>query len=479
MITRNSLMKNMSASNASSPTVKESRMPSAPPHTTSTSSYVASSPSSTSLTLWQNRMEREYQKCRAINGLFPGISLRQLDFRKDEGICFGVFDCFVPFQNGSSALDLIPLIRLIISTPSTRKGTNERAYPYTSPIVYVHCGHFHISKDFLREGDIPSELKKFSHKESDCGKQLMLPSLEHWTPSCTIPALLNEFAVFVQKSDPQPSIQTRAKSPSDHDRRKSCSQMQQDSKRMCIRKRDVRGHIHYCYEMDPQAKLVAAPLVIQGTRMVLLDPDGSEKQYGISEHKNRNSQDVYYVRDIIHLKDVTRFTPQHGKALMIFFKEQKRCRIFMMDNTDSIIQRIKETINSSGVKLHANDRLGNNLAQLLPFLSSEQSERAKEISNKFITKIGNYATSFTKFLKGEDPYQIIDEALYDLAVRRKRFMQRPSLDQLQTITKRYWALIQQFSTTNDGEVEKILGEFIKFLDIPAVRKILLDRSKAQ
>lgn len=203
MITQIHLMKKMSASIASisdvSPAAKKSNLRSIPPHTPSSSSHTAPSSCSTSLTLWQNRMEREYQKCRAIDGLFPGISLRQLEFRKDEGICIGVFDCFIPFQNGSSALDLIPLIRLLISTPSTRKGTNERAYPYTAPIVYVNHGILHISKDMLRDRDIPSEIRKLSHRESDCGKRLMLPLLEHWTPSYTIPSLLSEFAAFVQK----------------------------------------------------------------------------------------------------------------------------------------------------------------------------------------------------------------------------------------------------------------------------------------
>lgn len=154
---------------------------------------------------------------------------------------------------------------------------------------------------------------------------------------------------------------------------------------MRMRKRDIHGVIYPSQEVDPQtSSLRSTPLLLQsGNIAVLFPPESSASKSASSAAKE---VDPYvYVRDLISLRDIARITPQRGKSITLFFKNRALpCRTFFTSQTEAIVSNLQRMIASAGAKRardEPSNANGNTLSQLLPFLSSDHAERAKEVSS--------------------------------------------------------------------------------------------------
>lgn len=351
--------------------------------------------------IWSSRVRRELDKCRpsasassdasasaSRSPLPAGASLRRVRVSERAGRCVAEFHCFVPLPEGSDALALVPLSVLVVRMPfspaSAARGVAQ--FPFRAPTVEVRAGALYLPPDLLErekprlaapdaddvteDEDADVDMEEEGEGEGEGPAQggrrwmLRLPMLEHWSPSNTLVMLLEEFYTLVQQNDPQPPAGARSKDDS-----KSPKKPQ-----MRMRRRDIHGSVYSTQEVDPAtSSLVPAPMLLQGGNIALIVP---------STLANPNDPFVH-VMDAIALRDVARITPQRGKSLTLFFKDHKLpCRTFLTVHTEEILEEIRRMVaSSSGVKRSRDDPNagGSGLSQLLPFLSTEQAEKAKEV----------------------------------------------------------------------------------------------------
>lgn len=163
----------------------------APPRDASPSSSPSSS--ERQFAIWRSRIHREYEKCNHIEALPQGVTLKNLHIDESAGTCVGEFHCYVPFQDGSDALALIPLTSLEISMPYSQdhqQMRGEAQYPFLAPEVTIVHG----------SGYLPSEMVGKQQRPDGASVHfLVLPTLTQWSPSNTLAMILHEFIATVQK----------------------------------------------------------------------------------------------------------------------------------------------------------------------------------------------------------------------------------------------------------------------------------------
>lgn len=81
-------------------------------------------------------------------------------------------------------------------------------------------------------------------------------------------------------------------------------------------------------------------------------------------------------------------------------------------------------------------------AQLLPFLSAEQTEKAKEMSTKFIGRLGKVATSWSRFLRGDEDEPMeqqqadpLAKAFAEIDAQKEAFYRTPSKARVRLVSK--------------------------------------------
>ncbi|GMF33120.1 unnamed protein product [Phytophthora fragariaefolia] len=245
--------------------------------------------------------------------------------------------------------------------------------------------------------------------------------------------LVHEFFQLVQQSDPAPT-----KSPSSQDKHARRNGAAKSKKPMRMRKRDVRGAVYPCQEVDPTTStLKQTPMLLQSGNIALLMP---------SKEAGAQKGDAYvYVGDLISLRDVVRITPQRGKSLTLFFKDRSLpCRTFLSQYTDEIVKDLRAMIGGdASAKRHAGagtPGAAGSAAQLLPFLSAEQTEKAKEMSTKFIGRLGKVATSVSRFLRGDEEEAMgqqhndpLAKTFAEIDAQKEAFYRTPSKARVRTI----------------------------------------------
>ncbi|KAF1334116.1 hypothetical protein FI667_g2267, partial [Globisporangium splendens] len=444
----------------------------APPH--------ATAPLSTSeerqFAIWRSRIHREFEKCHHVEALPPGVALKNLRIEEALGTCVGEFHCFVPFQDGSDALALIPLTSLVISMPydhAQQAQGGDAQYPFLAPDVTILIG----------SGYLPSEM--VAHRQRKDGSRecvLVLPTLTHWSPSNTLVMILHEFIATVQKHDP-PVV---ARKPAD---------AAKSPKLMRMRKRDIHSTIYACQEVDTiTSTLHPTPMLLQTGNIVLLMPKSSDA--------GKDNDPFVYVSGLIPLKEIARITPQRGKSITLFFRDRKlSCRTFLTRDTDAIVATIKQMIAATGVKRGrdggSRDDPGNPLSQLLSFLSPEHSDRAKEVdfvyacsmSSKFMGKLGKVASSVTRLFRGDESeddarqrdHDMLTSALNETNALKEAFYRTPSKDRMTEITRRYQSIAEEFALRNNSEgyVERAIEELQHFIEHPTSRRILSETSACE
>lgn len=375
--------------------------------------------------IWSSRVHRELEKCRVSGALPRGATLRRAHVSETRGLCEGEFHCFVPFVEGSDALSLIPLTNLVVRMPFSedRLVEGQAQYPFLAPEVEIHHGAMYLPTE-LRERKLP----KMEGEEPIF--LLKLPLLENWSPSTTLKMLVHEFFQLVQRDDPTPS-----KSPTTQGKSSKSKQEGHRNGRkkpMKMRKRDVRGAVYPCQEVDPTTStLKQTPMLLQSGNIALFMPS--------REAGAQKDDDHVYVGDLISLQDVVRITPQRGKSLTLFFKDRSLpCRTFLSQYTDEIVMDLRIMIGETGSNKRGRDQAGatgaaGSAAQLLPFLSSEQAEKAKEMSTKFMGRLGKVATSVSRFLRGDEDepmeQQQVDplaKAFAEIDTQKEAFYRTPS-----------------------------------------------------
>jgi hypothetical protein len=140
---------------------------------------------------WWNRVQTEYE-ILSQNALLPeGVICQEFQMEKSIGQCVGTFRCFIPFRLGSNALDLIPLIKLRISTPYRPgiEGDRIGGYPFATPEIKIEQGKIYLPSHCI--------LKCSSSKEEE--PFLILPILQNWQEAYTILNILEEFVSLVQE----------------------------------------------------------------------------------------------------------------------------------------------------------------------------------------------------------------------------------------------------------------------------------------
>lgn len=151
--------------------------------------------------IWCNRVHRELEKCSQDDAALPvGVTLKSVHVDEARGVCVGEFHCFVPFQDGSDALALIPLTALRVSMPydPAKKARGEAQFPYLPPEVTVQHGSVYLPSEMIRKKQTLTELH-VDGMESSRAYSLVLPMLENWSPSNTLVMILHEFIAMVQK----------------------------------------------------------------------------------------------------------------------------------------------------------------------------------------------------------------------------------------------------------------------------------------
>jgi hypothetical protein len=451
--------------------------------------------------IWSSRVHRELEKCRASGALPKGATLRRVHVSERRGVCEGVFHCFVPFEDGSDALGLVPLTDLVVRMPFSedRMDSGHVQYPFLAPEVEIRHGAIYLSTELRKR-----KMATPSAEEAPVFL-LKLPLLEHWTPSTTLPMLMHEFFQLVQRDDPTPA-KAASKSPSSkHEHHTSGHK---GKKPMRMRKRDVRGAVYPCQEMDPKTStLKQTPMLLQSGNIALLMP---------SKEAGAQKDDEYvYVGDLIELRDVLRITPQRGKSLTLFFKDRSLpCRTFLSQYTDEIVKDLRVMIGETGSNKRGRDQAGatggaGSAAQLLPFLSAEQTEKAKEMSTKFMGRLGKVATSVSRFLRGDEdepmePQQVdpLAKAFAEIDAQKEAFYRTPSKArvrslagkavgcvgtdlmassfslslQMTEITRRYQNIAEEYAYLNsqEGHVERAISELQVFIEHPKAQRILME-----
>lgn len=329
--------------------------------------------------IWTSRVRREFEKCGLSGALPAGISLRRVHIDDQVGEAAAEFHCFVPFQDGSDALFLIPLTALVVSMPfsSACAAQGVTQFPFLAPHVEVTEGRLYLPSDMVEkqsstavdaDGDVCMGEPRWT---------LKLPLLDRWSPSHTLAMVLEEFFAVVQQHDPRPA---GARSTGDGAGNEGKSGNGKTLMRM--RKRDVHGTIYPTEEVvSATSSLRPMPMLLQSGNVALLSPPAR----GQPTAGRRVEDDPYvYVVDLIPLRDVARITPQRGKSLTLFFKDHRLpCRTFLTAHTEEIIADIRRMVASKGGKRSRDDTSGNSsLSQLLPFLSPEHTEKAKEVRSR-------------------------------------------------------------------------------------------------
>ncbi|KAG7393267.1 hypothetical protein PHYPSEUDO_011272 [Phytophthora pseudosyringae] len=424
--------------------------------------------------IWSSRVHRELDKCRVPGALPRGATLRRAQISETRGVCEGEFQCFVPFVDGSDALALVPRTDLVVRMPFSDEqlAAGQTQYPFLAPEVEIRDGAIYLPTE-LRERKVP--------KTDGEGPifLLRLPLLEHWSPSTTLKMLLHEFFQLVQRDDPAPAKSPSAKSSSKRERGHKNGHSGGD-KPMRMRKRDVRGAVYPCQEMDPTTStLKQTPMLLQSGNIALLMPS---KEVG-----TQKDDDYVYVGDLISLKDVVRITPQRGKSLTLFFKDRSlSCRTFLSQYTDEIVKDLRIMIgdpSKRGPGQAGGAGAGAGAAQLLPFLSAEQTEKAKEMSTKFMGRLGKVATSVSRFLRGDEDeameQQQVDplaKAFAEIDARKEAFYRTPSKARMTEITRRYQNIAEEYAYLNnqEGHVERAISELQVFIEHPKAQRILME-----
>ncbi|KAE9361247.1 hypothetical protein PF008_g1222 [Phytophthora fragariae] len=430
----------------------------------------SSSSASRQRQIWSSRVHRELEKCRASDALPRGATLRRAQVSERRGVCEGEFQCFVPFADGSDALSLVPLTDLVVRMPFSddQLADGKAQYPFLPPEVEIRRGAIYLSTE-LRERKVP----KTEGEEPIF--LLKLPLLQHWSPSTTLPMLVHELFQLVQRDDPTPS-----KSPSSQEQTAKQGRRHghhKGKKTMRMRKRDVRGAVYPCQEVDPSTStLKQTPMLLQSGNVALLIPSkdvGAEKD-----------DDFVYVGDLISLRDVVRITPQRGKSLTLFFKDRALpCRTFLSQHTDEIVKDLRVMIGETTGKRGREQAGATAAAQLLPFLSAEQTEKAKEMSTKFIGRLGKVATSVSRFLRGDEDEAMEQQQTDPLAktfaeidAQKEAFYRTPSKARMTEITRRYQLIAEEYAYLNnqEGHVERAISELQIFIEHPKAQRILME-----
>ncbi|OWZ24802.1 hypothetical protein PHMEG_00072 [Phytophthora megakarya] len=421
--------------------------------------------------IWSSRVHRELEKCRVSGALPRGATLRRAQISETRGVCEGEFHCFVPFVDGSDALSLVPRTDLVVRMPfsEAQLAEGQAQYPFLAPEVEIRHGAIYLPTH-LRERKLPQT------EGEEPISLLKLPLLEHWSPSTTLKMLVNEFFLLVQQDDPTP-----AKSPSTKVGKGSSSNMNgynhaRGNKPMRMRKRDVRGAVYPCQEVDPSTStLKQTPMLLQSGNIALLMPS---KEVG-----SQKDDDYVYVGDLISLKDVVRITPQRGKSLTLFFKDRSlSCRTFLSQYTDEIVKDLRVMIGERRGRDQTGEAGANAAAQLLPFLSADQAEKAKEMSTKFMGKLGKVATSVSRFWRGDEDEameQHVDplaKAFAEIDAQKEAFYRTPSKVRMTEITLRYQNIAEEYAYLNnqEGHVERAISELQVFIEHPKAQRILME-----
>ncbi|KAL4105710.1 hypothetical protein PRIC1_003769 [Phytophthora ramorum] len=422
--------------------------------------------------IWSSRVHRELEKCRVFGALPRGASLRRAQVSESRGRCEGEFQCFVPFVDGSDALSLVPRTDLVIRMPfsDARLAEGDVQYPFLAPEVEIHHGAMYLS----------TELRERKATKSD-GEEpvflLKLPLLEHWSPSTTLAMLVHEFFTLVQLDDPTPAkaaTKQGKNSPSKHESSHA------SKKPMKMRKRDVRGAVYPCQEMDPTTStLKQTPMLLQSGNIALLMPS--------KEAGGALDDDHVYVGDLISLRDMVRITPQRGKSLTLFFKDRALpCRTFLSQYTDEIVKDLRVMIGETSTNKRGRDQTGagaaGSTALLLPFLSAEQTEKAKEMSTKFMGRLGKVATSVSRFLRGDEDEAMgqqadpLAKAFAEIDAQKEAFYRTPSKARMTEITRRYQHIAEEYAYLNnqEGHVERAISELQIFIEHPKAQRILME-----
>ncbi|TYZ64540.1 hypothetical protein PybrP1_004562 [[Pythium] brassicae (nom. inval.)] len=423
--------------------------------------------------IWSSRAQREFAKCRVPGALPVGVTLERVSVDAARGACAGEFRCFVPFKAGSDALELIPLTALRVALPfdAAAKARGHAQYPFRAPEVTVLRGAESLPPEMLARRTAAA-----TAEQSGAGsRRLLLPSLEHWSPSNTLVMILHDFVAAVQKYDP-PVVTKPAREGGRAD---------PPPARLRMRKRDIVGKIYACQEVDPIAsRLVPTPLLLQTGNVVLLLPAGRDA-----------ARDPFvYVSSVIPLKEVARITPQRGKSITLFFRDRKlSCRTFLTPDTDAIVAGLRQMIAATGVKRGrdggSRDDDSNPLTHLLSYLSPEHTEKAKEMSSKFMGKLSKYANSVSRFLRGDDEeeaakhrdHELFTAALDETSILKAAFFRTPSKDRMTELTRRYQSIAEEFALRRNAEgyVERAIEELQQFIEHPAARRILSETTASE
>ncbi|CAI5737091.1 unnamed protein product [Hyaloperonospora brassicae] len=438
---------------------------------TSSSSSSSSSPTR-QRHIWYTRVQHELEQCRVDGTLPRGATLRRVQLSEPRGVCEGEFHCFVPFVDGSDALFLVPLTTLVVRMPflDPRVDLGQVQYPFAAPEIDVRHGALYLPPD-LREQKGPKVAGE------DPTYRLKLPLLEHWRPSTTVTMLVEQLFQLVQQHDPTPStpvVDKKVAPPhgytTKHAKKKQLLRM---------RKQDVRGIVYPCQEVDfTTSVLKQTPLLVQSGNIALLVPSSEAK-----------GSEFVYVQELISLQDVVRITPQRGKSVTLFFKQRTLpCRTFLSQRTDEIVNDLRIMIDETGSHKRRHNQSGtagraDTTTQLLSFLSAEQSEKAKEISAKFMGKLGKVATSVSRFLRGDEDEAMeqqqtdpLAKAFAELDVRKEAFYRVPSKARMTEIARRYQYIAEEYACHNnkDGHVERAISELQAFIEHPKTQRILME-----
>ncbi|KAL3668724.1 hypothetical protein V7S43_006019 [Phytophthora oleae] len=421
--------------------------------------------------IWSSRVHRELDKCRVSGALPRGATLRRAQISDTRGVCEGEFHCFVPFVDGSDALGLVPRTDLTVRMPFSDENLAEgqAQYPFLAPEVEIRHGAIYLSTELRKrkptttEGEEPIFLLK-------------LPLLEHWSPSTTLKMLVHEFFRLVQQDDPTPAKSPSTKSSSK--REGNGHGYSKGKNPMRMRKRDVRGAVYPCQEVDPTTStLKQTPMLLQSGNIALLMPS---KEVGTPK-----DDEYVYVGDLISLNDVVRITPQRGKSLTLFFKDRSLpCRTFLSQYTDEIVKDLRVMIGdpSKRGQSEAGASGAAGAAQLLPFLSAEQAEKAKEMSTKFMGRLGKVATSVSRFWRGDEDEAMeqqmdpLAKAFAEIDTHKEAFYRTPSKARMTEITRRYQNIAEEYAYLNnqEGHVERAISELQIFIEHPKAQRILME-----
>uniref|UniRef100_A0AAV1TNR3 Uncharacterized protein n=1 Tax=Peronospora matthiolae TaxID=2874970 RepID=A0AAV1TNR3_9STRA len=437
---------------------------------------VADPPSSTSSPgrqrhIWSTRVQRELEKCRVDGALPCGATLRRVQLSEARGVCEGEFHCFVPFVDGSDALSLVPLTDLVIRMPFSEHclGTGQVQYPFLAPEIEIRHGAIYL----------PMELREQKGPKVDGQEpiyRLKLPLLDHWSPSTTLKMLLDQLFQLVQQNDPTPSTPVADKKSSTENGHKKEKRKQQ---LLRMRKQDVRGRVYPCQEVDFSTSVVKqTPMLLQSGNVALLAPSREVKK-----------DEFVYVQELISLQDVVRITPQKGKSLTLFFKTRTLpCRTFLSQHTDEIVNDLRIMIGETSSHKRRHNQGGtasraDSATQLLPFLSAEQSEKAKEMSAKFMGKLGKVATSVSRFLRGDEDEAMeqqqadpLAKAFAEIDAQKEAFYRVPSKVRMTEIARRYQYIAEEYACHNnkEGHVERAISELQLFIEHPKTQRILME-----